>query len=95
MRNRVRSKAMRTEESGFCVDCSRVDQRPETRRGISATGFIYLPLCCGCVASLLLLRPMGWDGMSFGIVLWSGGSGDWFDWLVRGICVTTILLSVD
>lgn len=92
MRNRVRSKAMRTEESGFCVDC-RVDRPPETRRGISATGFIYLPLCCGCVAAAA--ASDGWVGMSFGIVLWSGGSGDWFDWLVRGICVTTILLSVN
>lgn len=91
MRNRVRSKAMRTEESGFCVDCRVDHQRPDE-------GLVQrvLFIChCAVVASLLLLRPMGWDGMSFGIVLWSGGSGDWFDWLVRGICVTTILLSVD
>lgn len=73
MRNRVRSKAMRTEESGFCVDC-RVDRPPETRRGISATGFIYLPLCCGCVAAAAASDGMGWDELWYcSVVGWKWG----------------------
>lgn len=71
MRNRVRSKAMRTEESGFCVDYCRVDhQRPDE-------GLVQrvLFIChCAVVASMLLLRPMGWDELWYcSVVGWKWG----------------------